>query len=178
MTIERIRLTALKLKSRYASPEEACRALGIRLMRIPMGRDENACKGFFLMQSRVKAIVLNANLTGRVKRIVLAHELGHAVLHAGSAVTRGFHDFCLFDEADNSEYEANLFAAEFLLDDRDVLDQLNGGASFFTAAKLLRVPPELLDFKLRVMKRVGREIEAPYLAQSDFLKRVGKRDRF
>ncbi len=178
MTIERIRRIAEQMKSRYATPEEACRGLDIRLLRLPMGREESACKGFFLMQSRIKAIVLNADLTGRTAGIVLAHELGHALLHADEAGARGFHDFALFGETDRSEYEANLFAAEFLLDDRRVLETLNGGASFFSAAKRLRVPPELLDFKFRVMKRMGCKIEAPHLAQSDFMKHIGRADRY
>ena len=177
MTIDRIRLHALTLKSRYATPEEACGALDIRLLRIPMGREDGACKGFFLMQSRIKAIVLNADISPRSRSIILAHELGHAVLHAESAGARGFHDFSPFDETDRCEYEANLFAAEFLLDDKAVLEALNGGASFFDAAKRLRVPPELLDFKFRVLKRMGCIPEAPCLSRSNFMKHVGNRPR-
>jgi uncharacterized Zn finger protein (UPF0148 family) len=38
------------------------------------------------------------------------------------------------------------------------------------AARLLCVPEELIDFKLRGMKERGFDINAPYTAQTDFLK--------
>lgn len=71
------------------------------------------------------------------------------------------------------EYEANVFAAEFLMEDDDVLEKLNEDISFFGAAASLRVPPELLDFKFRLMKRNGYKlIDPPLMANSDFLKNV------
>lgn len=84
-----------------------------------------------------------------------------------------FHDFELFDSASIMEYEANIFAADFLMDDDDVLEKLNEDISFFGAAALLRVPPELLDFKFRLMKRNGyKMIDPPLMANSNFLKNV------
>ena len=58
----------------------------------------------------------------------------------------------LFDDSSMQEKEANLFAAEFLMGDDDVLDVLNRGTTFFSAASQLSVPMELLDFKFRIMK--------------------------
>ena len=70
-----------------------------------------------------------------------------------------------------AEYEANLFAAELLIDDRQLLELLNDGdKSFFGVARELYVPAELLDFKFRVLKQKGYRIEAPYIASADFLK--------
>jgi Zn-dependent peptidase ImmA (M78 family) len=84
-----------------------------------------------------------------------------------------FHDFELFDSTSFMEYEANIFAAEFLMDDDDVLEKLNEDISFFGAASLLRVPPELLDFKFRLMKRNGYKlIDPPLMANANFLKSV------
>lgn len=42
---------------------------------------------------------------------------------------------------------------------------------FFQMARCLYVPPELLDFKLRILQRQGIKINAPYIAHGDFLKR-------
>lgn len=71
------------------------------------------------------------------------------------------------------EYEANIFAAEFLMADEDVLAKLNDDISFFGAATLLRVPPKLLDFKFRLMKRNGyKVIDFPLMANGNFLKDV------
>jgi len=68
------------------------------------------------------------------------------------------------------EKDANLFAAELLLDDQKVLEILNQDSSFFAAASSLMVPPELLDFKFRVMKWKGYKlIEPPINARSNFL---------
>lgn len=84
-----------------------------------------------------------------------------------------FHDIGLFDESSIKEKEANLFAAEFLLDDDEVLDVLNGDSTFFSAASQLYVPAELLDFKFRVMKWKGYKlIEPPVDVHNNFLKDI------
>jgi len=55
------------------------------------------------------------------------------------------------------------------LDDDEVLALLNEDLSFFGAASRLNVPPELLDFKFRVLKRKGYKIiDPPMRASSDF----------
>ena len=93
-------------------------------------------------------------------------------MHRKGAGLKTFHDFKLFDTVSHYEYEANLFAAELLLRDKEVLSVLNGDLSFFQAAQLLNVPAELLDFKFRAMKRKGYKLDAPISAHSDFLKNV------
>lgn len=51
------------------------------------------------------------------------------------------------------------------------MEALNADAAFFSAAAVLNVPMELLDFKLRVMKRKGYKLaESPVRAQSNFLR--------
>ena len=66
-----------------------------------------------------------------------------------------------------------MFAAELLLEDEDVLLRLNDDISFFQAAAELRVPPELLDFKFRILKRKGYQvIDPPLMATGSFLKSI------
>ena len=89
---------------------------------------------------------------------------------SGTAIS-AFHEFQFFDNANIMEYEANVFAAEFLLSDEDVLDALENQLDFFGTASLLNVPPELLSFKIRILQRQGYEIESPIIAKSDFLRR-------
>lgn len=180
MTIEYIRSIVAELKKRFGdiSAEEMCASLGIKVLRISMGKKSRDCKGFFYMKSRIRVIVLNADLSRRNQLIILYHELGHAVLHKDMAIAKAFHDFELFDETDTCEYEANIFAAEYALPDDAVLEQLNDDTTFFAAAKTLRVPPELLDFKFRVLKRIGYTINPPYIAQSDFMKGIDRPNRY
>ena len=163
----------LKRKFHETDPFLLCDAMGIILLYEPMGTYPGACKGFFLAQSRKRSITVNSDLPEAIQRIIVTHELGHAVLHAKAVGVKAFHDFELFDSTSLMEYEANIFAAEFLMDDDDVLEKLNEDISFFGAASLLRVPPELLDFKFRLMKRNGYKlIDPPLMAYSNFLKNV------
>ncbi|MGN9222376.1 ImmA/IrrE family metallo-endopeptidase [Coprococcus comes] len=163
----------LKRKFHETDPFLLCDAMGIILLYEPMGTYPGACKGFFLAQSRKRSITVNSDLPEAIQRIIVTHELGHAVLHAKAVGVKAFHDFELFDSTSLMEYEANIFAAEFLMDDDDVLEKLNEDISFFGAASLLRVPPELLDFKFRLMKRNGYKlIDPPLMANSNFLKNV------
>ena len=84
MAIEVISEKVQKLKRRYQEddPERLCQCMGIRILRIPMGKGAKDCKGFFIIKSRIPLIVLNDDLPLSIRRIVLAHELGHAVWQA------------------------------------------------------------------------------------------------
>ena len=82
-----------------------------------------------------------------------------------------FHEVTLFDDSSRYEKDANLFAAEYLLEDDRVLETLNADNTFFSAAAALYVPMELLDFKFRVMKWKGYKlVEPPISARSNFLR--------
>lgn len=162
----------MRLKARFHTddPYEICRLLKIRVELQPMGTSPGACKGFFLARFRKKVITLNSDLSEMIQRIILIHELGHATLHSSPSFS-AFHEFSVLDTTDRTEYEANVFAAEFMLEDNDVLEQLRESNDFFQAAQSLCVPPELLDFKLRLMERRCSGIVAPRIAKADYLKR-------
>lgn len=162
-----------KIQRKYAEtdPVKLCRQMNIILLYQPMGLFAGACKGFYFQQSRKQAIVINSDLDEQFQRVILSHELGHAVLHRNVAGVKSFHDFTLFNDASFYEYEANIFAAEFLLADQEVLSLLRDGMTIFTAAGTLGVPAELLDFKLRILQRRGHPEIKPLLhARGDFLK--------
>ena len=172
MQVSVIRQEAQRLKAKYHTdnPYDICREMRIRVIRTSMGTQPESCKGFFVIKNRCKVIALNCDLPENIQRIILVHELAHANLHSGTAIS-AFHEFQFFDNANIMEYEANVFAAEFLLSDEDVLDALENQLDFFGTASLLNVPPELLSFKIRILQRQGYEIESPIIAKSDFLRR-------
>ena len=158
------------LVKRYGTrnPFILCQELGINIRFKELGTE---IKAYFFYQSRIKTIVINQRTTLSACRILCAHELGHGILHKKLAAMRGFHELELFDCLNTTEYEANLFAAELLIDDNELLELLNNSEkSFFGVAKELYIPAELLDFKFRVLKSKGFRIETPYISQANFLK--------
>lgn len=159
---------ALIRKHKTRNPFELCDDLDIRIRYKDLG---TAMKAYYFYQSRIKNIVLNTRSGRIVQKILCAHELGHALLHGELAAMRGFQELEMFDMTSRTEYEANLFAAELLIDDNELLELLNDNEkSFFGVAKELYVPAELLDLKFRILKNKGYHLEAPYIAQADFLK--------
>lgn len=161
-----------KLKRKYgeSDPFRLCRDMGIKLLFQAMGTHPDAIKGFFLESKRIRTITINSDLPMVIQRIIAAHELCHATNHRSSGI-HAFHEVALFDQTSVLEKDANLFAAELLLDDEEVLDALNRDTTFFAAAAALYVPIELLDFKFRVMKWKGYKlIEPPINARSNFLR--------
>jgi len=172
--LEAIANKVIELKKKYeeTDPVRLCEAMDIVLNEVQTPISPNHFKGMFLMLSRVKVITLNAALRGVTKKIVLCHEIGHCVLHEELVPIRSFSDFDLFGMVDETEFEANAFAAEFMLEDDDVMSVINDDVTFFGAAKILGVPPELLDFKFRVMKKKGYALTPMYLSDSRYLKRI------
>lgn len=179
MIAEYISNAVMSLKKKYgeSNPFRLAKAMGICLIPQPMGTDENCCKGFFMVNRRIPVIVYNDDLPKRFQEIIVMHEIGHAVLHRKKAEIKCFHDFQIFDSASGNEYEANMFAADYMLEDQDVLDRLNSYQSFFETAQELRVPPQLLDFKFKMLKMRGSvRIDSPIVTDSTFLKNVPTKD--
>lgn len=161
-----------RLKKKYNETDllKLCQAMGIIVIPQALGRGPDAIKGFFMESKRIKTITVNCNLPEIIQRIIIAHEIGHAVLHKASGV-HAFHEVTLFDDSSVKEKEANLFAAELLMDDNAVLEMMNADNTFFSAAASLNVPMELLDFKFRLMKWKGyKMVQAPIESRSNFLK--------
>lgn len=156
----------LEQKHGTRDPYELCDCLGIRIRRMDL---EKKLKGFFFYQSRIANIVIDSNVNDILERILIAHELGHAVLHREVAMMVGFQEMEVFDSAAITENEANLFSAELLLDDTEVLEQLEE-RSFFQAAQALSVPAALLDYKFRAMCEKGLLHRTMDYRQSGYLK--------
>lgn len=169
-SIDYISRAVNKLSEKYQTkdPYELCNALGIRIRLKDLG---TGIKAYYIYQSRIRSIVLNWRVSEPIRRILIAHELGHDRLHKEIAMLKGFQEVELFDMVRPAEYEANVFAAELLIDDNELLELLNDdNKSFFDVAHELYIPAALLDFKFRVLKHKGFRIEAPYIARGDFLK--------
>ena len=133
------------------NPYELCDCLGIRIRRKDL---KKKLKGFFFYQSRIPNIVIDSNVNEILEKILIAHELGHATLHSQIAMMAGFQEMEVLDSASAMENEANLFSAELLLNDKDVLELL-AERSFFQTAQALHVPAALLDYKFRAMCEKG-----------------------
>jgi Zn-dependent peptidase ImmA (M78 family) len=158
----------LTRRHKTRNPFEICGALGINIRHKDLG---TGIKAYYYYQSRIRNIVVNSRVSETVQTILVSHELGHDRLHKEIAMLKGFQEIELFDMAQPAEYEANLFAAELLIDDGELLEMLNDeDISFFGVARELHIPAELLDFKFRVLKHKGYRIEAPYIASGNFLK--------
>ena len=161
------------IRRKYNEPDpfRLINEMGMVLDYQALGKGADSIKGFFMESHRIKLIMINSDLPEVIQRIIAAHEIGHAVLHSKSGI-HAFHDVGLFDESNVCEKEANLFAAEYLLDDTSVFSMLNADNTFFSAAATLKVPMELLDFKFRLMKWRGFKLEPPIHSSSDFMKKM------
>ncbi len=160
--------TVDKLVRKYHTrdPYELCQLLGIKIHYYDL---QKKLKGFFYYQSRQKNIVIDHNVNGILERILVAHELGHAVLHTKIAMMHGFQEMEVFDDRSIEENEANFFAAELLLEDGKVLECLSEH-TFFETAKMLYVPAALLDYKFSLLHEKGELVNSMYIRKADFLK--------
>ena len=95
--------------------------LGISVL---LCEDFGSLKGMYRVIKRNRFIFLNKDLGNRMLRIVCAHELGHDRLHRKLAQANSLHEFMLYDMTTKPEYEANIVAAEILLDTDEILEYI------------------------------------------------------
>lgn len=170
---EKIRGAVRKIVNKHGTnkPEKLCAAMDIQVVYKDMGKRETSIKAMLVVDRRVGCIVANSNLPEIIMNFILAHELGHAVLHSRDCAH--FADYDSFDDAAEKEREANLFAAELLLGSSDVLlEEMEAcDLTLFQLAAQHHVPYELLAYKLELMEDEGYDVpELPYIPDSSFLR--------
>jgi len=163
---EKVRRLTIKYKT--TDPFELCGCLGVVLNGVNFGESETSIKAMTIVISKICCIQYNVCLSDVLLRFILAHELGHAVLHKRKQhIDTGF-----FDGVSQTEKEANLFAAELLFgESKNLYDKMqNRESTLFEFAAECKVPYELLAYKLEIMKDEGYEVPSiPYEPDSRFL---------
>ena len=125
------------------NPAKIIAYLGINLLYEDLGEET---KGFYINLLTNKYIVVNSNLDEDEIRIILAHELGHAMLHYHKS-TCYLREYTLFPRG-RTENEANKFAAELLINEKE-LDEflLSDNICVDQLACYYGVPKKLIEYK-------------------------------
>lgn len=136
-----IKSIVTKLTKKYGShdPFALATALGVNVIYQPLGDT----LGFCLRYKRQKTIVLNQYCPENLLPFVMAHELGHSVLHP-KVNTPFLKRYTLFS-IDKIERQANSFAVELLLPDS--LLKENNELNFYCLAKCHGIPEGLEGLK-------------------------------
>lgn len=148
-------------------PFEIARQIGVEVLFCD---GFNSMKGMYRVIKRNRFIFINRDLTPQMQRIVCAHELGHDQLHRSLARTGALQEFALYDMTTKPEYEANIVAAEILLDTDEVLDCVyNYGYTSEQIAKSMETDINLVALKVAHLAETNRELR-PIEHRSGFLK--------
>lgn len=132
--------------------------------------DFGPLKGMYRVIKRNRFIFINKDLSPRMQTIVCAHEIGHDQLHRNMATNDAIQEFMLYDMATKPEYEANIVAAEILLDTDELLEHVyEYGYTSEQIARAMHTDINLVALKIAHLAETGydlRRIEH----RSDFLK--------
>jgi len=143
-------------------PFEIAAALDITVME---RSDFQRQKGAFKVVLHNSFIFINATMSNEMKRIVCAHELGHALLHRSLGKTQE----CLMEfELFNITNSTNLFAANLLLDDQSIDSLIQDGFDVVQIARSLGTNVNLLLLKLQQMNN-DNHLHLPDMPSRNFL---------
>lgn len=131
-------------------------------------RELGSLKGFYLFENNKRYIIINKSLDKLLQQTVCAHEFGHDMLHRELSAG-GIRESTLFLASNKTEREANLFAAEILLTDKETLSVMDYCTTLDDAAFELGVVPQILAYKLELLNYKGYDFNLTETA-SDFLK--------
>ncbi len=131
-------------------------------------RELGSLKGFYLFENNRRYIIINKALDKMYRQTVCAHEFGHDMLHRELSAG-GIRENSLFLSTNKTEREANLFAAEMLLTDKETLSIMDYATTADEAAYELGVLPQILSLKLELLNYKGYSFNIADTA-SDFLK--------
>ena len=151
-------------KAGSRDPRRIAEARGLLIRYVPFKKQ----KGVYTVIERSRYIFIKEDLSPVMEAIVILHETGHDMLHRHEAAV--FQEFSLFDPAGSRmEYEANLFAAQIMLPDDEILAYIYRGYDAAQIAACMQSDINLVALKVSELAARGydfRELEQ----HSDFLK--------
>lgn len=138
-SFEQIRKAVLRLIKRYNTRDPFLIADYSDIVVIQGNLDD--IFGFYKYLQRNKVIFINKRLPAHIKKVVCAHELGHAILHPRQNCFF-IKQYTLFS-IDRMEIEANKFASELLIDEVDICPDWTTDE----ISTALNVPKQLVEYK-------------------------------
>lgn len=108
-------------------------------------------EGCYMFLKNHRYIFLNENLSEQEMLLVMAHELGHAILHRKENCYF-IRNKTLLNNSKN-EIDANKFAMELLLSDDILIEYFNAGYTLEQIKRITGYHEELLELKIRDMNQ-------------------------
>lgn len=147
----------------YGNAVSVMDAKGIQHYDCPLGTGDGSLMGYVSLALGKPFVVLNDALDGSNRRFIACHELYHAendtgLLSHGLLLGDTFNPYV----SDECEINANMFAAEFMLPDDEVLLLIKELNSFGGCASALGVHPALFAYKLNLLSYKGYPIPPQY----------------
>ena len=151
--------TVRELVQNYCTndPFELCECLGVKVKVTSIGQS----KGLYTYVADVPVIIISDKLRRSERIIVCSHELGHHVLHAEVAANDALRGFSFYNMRDKTEYEANIFMADLLIDNEELDGLFIGGSTIEEASAMLRLPSDIVRLKMEDMNRRGWSYDIP-----------------
>lgn len=162
-----LQVSKILKKSDNRNPFDIAKELGIMVI---LDDNLNKLKGMYSIIKRNRIIIINSNLPEQTQKIVCAHEIGHDILHRDLARLGALQEFVLYDMKNRPEYEANMFAAELLLDDSEVYNLIIEGYDMQQVASELNTDINLVGLKMTNMNYRGYNFRIGLEPHGDFLK--------
>lgn len=162
-------LVGEKLVKRFhtRNPFEIADALGIHVLFCD---GFGPLKGMYRVIKRNRFIFINQDLREPTQLLVCAHEIGHDQLHRKLGTANGLREFSFYDMMARPEFEANIVAADILLDSDEVLDYIyNFGYTVGEIASAMYTKLDLVALKIASLNHKGYSIRKQDY-RSNFLK--------
>ncbi|MDO5301936.1 MAG: ImmA/IrrE family metallo-endopeptidase [Tissierellia bacterium] len=164
------KVNGLVKKYRSRDPDELIAQLNIHLKYMDA---TESLLGMYRVILRNRFIFLPNNV-GRLRKTVLAHELGHDQLHRRESMEGAtFHEIRSLQPTNRYEMEANIFAAHLLIPDEEILRAADSPLSDGELAANLGVDVNLLHLKIAEMvkmKLLDLDASKLWRPHADFLK--------
>lgn len=137
-------------KYKTRNPRKILEQRGVVVMPF---KGETKLLGMYTILLDTRFIFYNPSIAEEMKNMVLAHELGHDVLHQEEAQNKRIYEFEIFNIENKLETEANLFASHLLLDEKEIEYLAKQDYTYDQISSILNVNVNLLLFKISEINR-------------------------